>query len=858
MFRYLWKSWKQHKERLILMLIGILIISGGLSYLFGLSKAQDLTVTEELQKRWKSSYDIVVRPPGSQSMTEEDELLEPNFLNGIHGGITMDQYEQVKSVADVETAAPVAVIGYSNMNIMMDEFDIEEPGIYRLSSRESTKQGDQSIEINSYDHYFSVGWTGGMSNIESNKKYGFYNTPSTYVSQSIEPLIVGIDPEQESRLVGLDQAIVEGSYLDDLAEYEGDQGRADAVLPVLLRSDTSEENTFTHKLEKLDLPFETEGEIEDTLHQLEESGGQTFLTDVKGDIVEKWEAGSTELYQSLKDSIVNNRYFERGMTDPEALPMAVGGGFINYFPASLSYERVESPYPERWPFAYGIKPTEETTFDGEEVNALRDIEYLGSDRIKRLAYQSVGTYDPAKLQVSKDPLNNLPLETYRLPTADLVLGKDGKPLNPVPQVKTTGEPDSFLTPAPTVLTTLEAAAQLSEDKAPISAIRVKVKGIERLSTDSQEVLDRVADDIESSTGLMTDITLGSSPQPTVVHVPSAGDREELGWVEQPWIKLGTAINIFNETKLGFSGVVIGLVAVGILYVLSTNLILSLRRRKEFAILLSLGWRMKDLLRMVLVEAVLMSLAVIGISYLTLFLFFIREGVDFDVVSYIQIAVFSIVIYLVGALWPAYFIRNIKPYEAIRVGEIAQKSSWVVRVRGMTSMAFGHFFSKIKRNLLSVLAIAIPTVLLSFFIFVTFRMQGVLYTTMLGQYISVEISSIHYISMAVAALLSVLTTMELIWQNVTDRKQEITLLRSLGWKNRSTRMMVYWEGAFVGLLAAVIGLAGAFALIFGLYQQFPVDYIGTIALTGLIPVFMGVIGSLIPGEIAVRMKLNGMK
>ncbi|TGB03742.1 ABC transporter permease [Halobacillus salinus] len=857
MFHYLWKSWKQHKERLILMLIGMLVISGGLSYLFGLSKAQDLTVTEELQKRWKSSYDIVVRPPGSQSMTEEDELLEPNFLNGIHGGITLDQYEQIKSVADVETAAPVAVIGYSNMNIMLDEFELEEPGIYKISSKESTEQGDQSIGINSYEHYFSVGWTGGMSNLESNEKYGFYNTPSTYVRQSIEPLIVGIDPEQEARLVGLDEAIVEGDYLDALSEYEGSRQDVDAVLPVLLRNDTSEQNTFTHKLEKLDLPFESDAEIEETLKQLEENGKQELLAETKGNTVERWDAESRDLYQALKESIVNDRYFEQDQTDPESLPMAVGGGFINYFPASLSYEKVESPYPERWPFAYGIEPTEATTFDGESTNALRDIEYLGSERIKRLAYQSVGTYDPALLQVSKDPLNNLPLETYRLPTADLVLGEDGEPLNPVPEVKTTGEPDSFLTPAPTVLTTLEAAAQLS-DGAPISAIRVKVEGIETLSTESQEVLDQVASDIESETGLITDITLGSSPQPTVVHVPGAGEMEELGWVEQPWIKLGTAINIFNETKLGFSGVVIGLVAVGIIYVLSTNLILSLRRRKEFAILLSLGWRVKDLLKMVVVEAALMSLAVIGISFLTLFLFFVRDGVAFDAASFIQIAVFAIVIYLIGALWPAYFIRKIKPYEAIRIGEIATKSSRIVQVKGLITMAFGHFFSKIKRNLLSVLAIAIPTVLLSFFIFVTFRMQGVLYTTMLGQYISVEISSIHYISMGVAAVLSILTTMELIWQNVTDRKEEITLLRSLGWKNRYTRLMVYWEGAFVGLLAAIIGLGGAFALIWGLYQQFPVDYIGTITLTGLIPVLMGIIGSLIPGEIAVRMKLNGMK
>jgi hypothetical protein len=65
---------------------------------------------KELQKRWGSSYDIVVRPEGSRSVTEDLNLLEPNYMSGLDGGISRKQYETIKQIADVEVAAPIAMI----------------------------------------------------------------------------------------------------------------------------------------------------------------------------------------------------------------------------------------------------------------------------------------------------------------------------------------------------------------------------------------------------------------------------------------------------------------------------------------------------------------------------------------------------------------------------------------------------------------------------------------------------------------------------------------------------------------------------------------------------------------------------
>lgn len=105
------------------MLIGVLIISSGLSYLVGLSESNKGTIVESLQKRWSASYDIVVRPSDTHSITEDEGLLEPNYLSGIAGGISLEQYEKLKQIDDIDVAAPISMIGYMTCTVSFKELD---------------------------------------------------------------------------------------------------------------------------------------------------------------------------------------------------------------------------------------------------------------------------------------------------------------------------------------------------------------------------------------------------------------------------------------------------------------------------------------------------------------------------------------------------------------------------------------------------------------------------------------------------------------------------------------------------------------------------------------------------------------
>ncbi len=98
------------------------------------------------------------------------------------------------------------------------------------------------------------------------------------------------------------------------------------------------------------------------------------------------------------------------------------------------------------------------------------------------------------------------------------------------------------------------------------------------------------------------------------------------------------------------------------------------------------------------------------------------------------------------------------------------------------MSINQLVTYWQRTLLSVVAIALPTSLFIFFLFITFRLKGVLYATWLGEYVALEVGTMHYVAMGVALLIAILTTTEIMWQNVNERKSQLAVLKATGWQD----------------------------------------------------------------------------
>lgn len=471
-------------------------------------------------------------------------------------------------------------------------------------------------------------------------------------------------------------------------------------------------------------------------------------------------------------------------------------------------------------------------------------------------------YNPEKLDIAMDPLNELPMETYRPAGAELVLDATRNPINPPKKLKPTYDPYGFLANPPTMLTTLEAAEAFSGEE-PISAIRIKVSGVSELSEDSQETIEQVANDIEKRTGLITDITLGSSPQLTLINVPKLESKhrkeEELGWFQQSWIKLGSSVSIFHETKVGFSGLILSIIAVAVIYVWATSLVSLLARQKEFSVLLSIGWRPGQLSKLLFMESAILGGIVAIISWLVLIIVTITKNTSFEPERILLTGFIGFLIYILGAIIPAFTAHKITPYEAIQTGEISKLSNRLIRTRGIISMAVNHFTGKWKRSVLSIISMALPTSLLAIFLFITFRLEGVMYLSLIGEYVALEVGSVHYAAMGIALIIAVLTTAEIMWQNIAERQEEIALLKAIGWKNKSVRMLIWMEGLLNGFIAAVIGISLALLIQYTMYNEISGEGLKFVLATGIVPIVVGLLGTVLPAERAVRiLPVRGMK
>jgi hypothetical protein len=598
MVRYMIKNIVRQKDKLALLIIGALLISSGLSILVGLSETNKGTIIQTLEEKWRTSYDIVVRPDATVEEASND-LLDPNYLSGLYGGISIEDWQKIKGIEGVSVAAPISMIGYATYSTKFQDVFLTEPGIYKFSFSIVENDGIKDYKL-SHSSFYTV----DHAVPNEYHQYGLINYQKHLgltLNNSNQVLIAAIDPEEESQLVGLDKAIIpdgKSAYLKRDApvstRFYPELSYEKINLPILLSNRSYANQTYTYTISKLDLDFKNNTETEKTIREIVENGGKKYLETIGITDKQTYTFTTKDNHKQLMENISfgNND----GVDSLEST--------IYEKPSPILYRKVESPFENQWSLAYEIKTDKNVKDDFLALyNLYRKPEIYGKDlkEAPTIVPNLVGFYDPSKLNLSMDPTNELPMETYRLPTAKYVLDEKGNPVNPPKDVTATSNPFGYIMQPPVMLTTINGAKEIMGDK-PISAIRIKVEGVSQLSQDSQKKLEEVAEKIEAETGLKADITLGSSPQPVLIHIPETNQEPGLGWIEQPWIKKGTTINIFNETKLGYSGLVLSLIIVAVMYVFAVHLVSYLSRKKEFAILKALGWKNSKIQSLMMMES----------------------------------------------------------------------------------------------------------------------------------------------------------------------------------------------------------------------------------------------------------------
>ncbi len=822
-----WRFWSGRRDRLALALLGVFVLGSGLSVMSLLTDSVTGTVTKTYEQTWRAPYDILVHVPLADAASLPD-VTEPNALTTLPPGITLKQLEGVRETDGVTLAAPLAVVGYVGVGpkfafprewstVLSDPSEPSlqdlDPGVYRLTSTVTASGAATPQQITYYDVVGVSNRKGGPPSWAPSDLWVLDSKQYANFDVSAPTLVVGVGPDAEAKLTGLPEALTSGRYFEPTDSVSAvDPTEAFLDVPVLMNQQAFEGLTF-----------------EASVARVGQDGGPQ-------EVVYRRTVGSAEFAQTIGEM----------QKARAARPMYRLLGYA----APLAYQQTQSPQPHRWPFAatlpaapsaefvarlqadYPLPGRQVAAAVGETVRPFISSPPPMQEGAKTLFFDLLGFFDTSKLDVVKNPDSQLPLMTYRPAEGLQVLDASGHPVNP-PRLVTGGmNPAGFLSSPPIFLTTLDAALKINGDGA-INAIQVKVQGSEHFTPETVAHVRQVAEEIEKRTGLVAEVVMGSSPMNVLVHVPASNGHPDLGWFQEQWIHKDAAITTVQQAEFGYSAFIVMVLAVAVLYAAATGLAGVTARRRELGVATALGWPGGSLRSIAVGEQALFALAAGLLAALAA----VYGEAPPLTVGLVLLA--SLLVYLPAVVATGYTVSRVSPGDALRWGDTALGRR-VLPGSGIMPLAASSLMGRPGRTALTVLAIALPTALVLMLAYITQHLNGVLYTTVTGQYAALKVGPVQYLIGLVGLALATVTALDLIHQNAMDHRSERALLHALGWpRNWIARTMIA-EGGLLGLAAGLLGDVLGLLVLAGLYGSAVVNAWQTALMIWLLPLGLGLL------------------
>lgn len=843
--------------------VGILVAATAFSLLTAATDTTEAQVRGTVQANFRTTYDLLVRPVGTQSQLEVDRgLVRNNFETGIFGGITREQWQQIKAIPGIEVAAPVAYLGWVNQNagfeVRLGKYlRLDTP--VRLRTLTSSQVGPPIGSPETF--YWTVTKTPGLCSevyVKSPTARSAFD-PSDYglcltvggnglqnfgyvksvaattwgVNLYFPLLVAAVDPVEESRLVGLDKSLVSGQMLRENAPFvEGPDG---PVLPVLASTRSFRTQTATLSVEDLKVPtgeaparalVDSRGPGESGL---DTSANWTKLRAMPSTQVGTFTFTAEELYSELR------RSWTTPMRDISRYPAGISWAaspvsYTSNSDGSLSPVVVVNSPDATWrkqpsdsyePF--WISAPENSATQYRELSPQL---YRGPENENRapgsLNFSMVGEFDPELLPGFSD-LARVPLETYRSPlvgAGDAVTAAllKGRPLEP------TGNLGGYVAQPPLLLTTLAAASAMTDFKwfgtradqplptarAPISVIRVRVAGVSGPDEVSVGRLKAAAALISQRTGLVVDITAGSSPQPQTIRLPAGSNGDPALTLSEGWTHKGVALLIVAALDRK-SVVLFGLILlVTVSFLLNASLATVRARRAEIGTLATVGWSPGQVFRLVLGElAVIAVLAGVAGALLSVVLIMVGD-LKLSLTRVLLIPPVALGVALVAGAIPAFQASRITPIAALTppVADSAARSRR--RVRSVFGYARAGLGRRPGRTALAAVTLGLAVACLTGLLTATFAFRGVVAGSLLGNYVTVQIRGVDYASTALAVGLAAFSVADLLALTIRERATEIVTLKATGWANTHLTQATLLEATGIAALGALPGAGIALA------------------------------------------------
>jgi putative ABC transport system permease protein len=655
MGRLAWSQVRFRPARALALVAGVLVAATAFTVLTAASRTAQARTVGKVSANFQPPYDILVRPKGARTAVESKTgTVAPDFLSGIYGGITMAQWHQIEQVPGVQVAAPIAMVGYAQLEaaifVPVPAAALAGTGrqLYRISTTYVSDNGASRVARPPSYLYVTprpvtppdgqpvtdgtgpgcmLGngnpWPRGTgpfgpaaqsdtlcwSRVNKNDFPGTlpYTEAGYYVDWTVPVLIAAIDPDAEAELDGLNKAVVSGSYLP---ENEGDRG---PTFPVLASSASGMNEYAQTTLQQLPAPSAMPDMNAAWAGAQASAPGRTVAT-VHTTAQQAYDAvlkglGPTDTYRSGTGAKFSGTpvigYWSVGPVDYQRTKAGALTPRQVVNPSSVWYTGTA------FSVAMDDEDSQYRTVTSHVNVSAGTISSGGPDLA---GVRVAGVFDPARIG-SFSPLSQVPLGDYQPVAAAPATAASRRALHGSDLLPSQNLGGLVSQPV-NLVTTLSALPALENSQAytgvpaadPISVIRVRVAGVTGPGALSRERINAVAQQITQRTGLGVDIVAGSSPSPVTIEVPAGKFGQPPLTLSQDWVKEGVAVAILSEVDKASVVLYILILVVCVLFVANAGTAAVRGRRRELGVLAAVGWRRSRLFATVLGELAGIGLA----------------------------------------------------------------------------------------------------------------------------------------------------------------------------------------------------------------------------------------------------------
>ena len=835
MGRLAWWQARFRPARTLALIAGVLVAAAAFTVLTAASRTAQLRTTGTVSANFQPAYDILVRPKGARTAQEKQTgTVQPDFLSGIYGGITMAQFHRIQQIPGVQVAAPIAMVGYTQLNALTFEpvpaaaLGRSGSRLYRISTTWVSDNGASRVtQPPGYLYVTPRRLTAGPSTAGARSSCGaasipppgtnpfgaaaqsyalcwsrvnHYDMPPSpgavndtaagyFVEWTVPVLIAAVDPAAEAKLDGLNKAVVSGRYL---TEHESGSG---PLLPVLASSASGMNES-----------------AQTTVQQLAVPAGQP-------DMNAAWESGQasvpgrtvatvrTTAQQAYRDLLKAPGTASEGSYSGTTVAGYWSVGPVDYqrTPAGALAPRQVVNRPSVWDTGSlaSVAMDDENSQYRTVTSHVTSNGYLPAALIK-----ITGVFDQARIR-SFAPLSRVPLGAYQPVTAAPATAASRRALhggNLLPSQNLGG----LVSQPVNLITTLSALPKLENSLVykgvsaadPISVIRVRVAGVTGAGALSRARINAVAQQIAQRTGLDVDVVAGSSPSPVTIDLPAGRFGPPPLTLSENWVKKGVAVAILNAVDKTSVALFTLILVVCVLFVGNAATAAVRGRRRELGVLACVGWRRSRLFATALAELAGIGLAAGLLAAAIALPVSAGLGLRTSPGQALLAVPVAMAVAVLAGLAPAWLAARADPVSSVRppvraVGRAHQPG-------GITSLALLNVARTPGRTLIGVASLAVGIAALTMLTAVTVAFRGVVVGSLLGNAVDVQVRGVDYIAAGATVALGVLAVADVVFLNLRERAAELATMRSFGWHDTTLARLVITEGTIIGLVGSVAG------------------------------------------------------